>query len=114
MRRGLWITRGGRWRGRPVRVTIAGMDQPWALSVLPTGVENVIELATGRGSTKEAAFDAATDALVACAAALGVVGRQEYRIMVADDLTIITPGLTADGLVDVVALYDLRYRHSAF
>lgn len=53
------------------------MDQPWTLTVLPTGVENVIELATGRGSTKEAAFDAATDALVACVTALGRSGRQE-------------------------------------
>lgn len=103
----MWITRGA-------RVTITGMDQPWTLTVLPTGVENLIELATGRESTKEAAFDAATAALAACAAALGTVGRQKYRITVADDLTIITPGLTADGLLDLVALYDLRYPHSVY
>jgi hypothetical protein len=90
------------------------MDQPWTLTVLPTGVENLIELATGRASTKEAGFDAAADALVACAAALGPVGRQEYRITVADDLTIITPGLTADGLVDLVALHELRHPHTVY
>jgi hypothetical protein len=112
--KGLWITRGGRWRGRPVRVTIAAMDQPWTLTVLPTGEENLIELDTGREATREAAFDAATEALVACAAALGAVGRQEYRITVADDLTIITPGLTSDGLVDLVAIHDLRYQHSVY
>ena len=96
------------------RVTIAGVNQPWTLTVLPTGVENIIELGNGWETTAEAAFYAATDALVACAAALGVVGRQEYRITVADDLTIITPGLTADGLVDLVSLHDLGYQHSIY
>lgn len=105
----MWTTRGGRWRGRPTRVTITGMDQPWTLTVLPTGAENVIELATGRGNTSEAAFDAAADALLDCVIALGPVGRQEYRITVAGDLTIITPGLTEDGLVDLVSLHQLRY-----
>jgi len=110
----LWITRGGRWRGRLVRVTIAGVDQPWTLTVLPRRAENLIELETGWEATAEAAFDAATEALVACAAALGAVGRQEYWITVADDLTIITPGLTSGGLVDLVAINDLRYQHSSY
>lgn len=89
------------------------MDAPWTLAVLRTGAENLIPLGSGREATHAAAFDAAIDALAECAAALGKAGRQEYRITVAGALTIITPGLTEEGLVDFVALNEWAYRQYA-
>lgn len=86
------------------------MDTTWTLQVLPRGVENLLTLGTGRQPTRGAAFDAATAVLIEVAAALGESGRQEYHITVAGDLTIVTPGLTPDGLVDVDALRDMADR----
>ena len=75
--------------------------------MLPTGAENLITVGSGRETTHAAAAESAVDALVRCAAALGRSGRQEYRVTVAGSRMIVTPGLNADGTVDLVALYDV-------
>lgn len=83
------------------------MDAMWTLAVLPTGAENLIELGSGREATPAAAAERAVDTLIRCAAALGGSGRQEYRVTVAGSQMIVTPGLAADGTVDLVALHDV-------
>lgn len=88
-----------------------GVDAPWTLQVLPRGAENLIALGTGWAPSRAAAFDAATGALVEIAAALGKIGRQEYRITVAGRLTIVLPGVTEDGLVDLDALHEMAFRY---
>lgn len=87
------------------------MTTPWTLAVLPAGAENLITLGSGRQTTHADAFDAARDLLVDCAAALGAAGRQEYHLTVAGALTIVMPGTTEEGLVDLVAIHDMTHQH---
>ncbi len=77
------------------------MDITWTLGVLAAGVENVQQLGGGTAATRSGAVEAASDALVVAAMDRG---RQEYRIRVADTLIGVTPGLTAQGDVDLFAL----------
>lgn len=98
----------GRPLARPPRPRHApDVDTPWTVHVLPSGAENLIALGSGREATRAAAAAAATDTLVRCAAALGKSGRQEYRLTVGHTPMIVMPGLTEDGLVDLVALGDV-------
>lgn len=101
------MVRGGRRLGCPECVTIAVMDGSWWVGVLPAGVENVQTVAAGEETSREAAIDAAVDALVVVALDRG---RQEYRLTVADTQMIIFPGLTIHGRIDVEALQDTRYQ----
>lgn len=80
------------------------MNLTWALDVLPTGAENRIPLTGGRARSRQAAVEAAVEALIRVAGALGTGGRQEYRLTVAGSEMIVIPGLTCDGLVDLAAL----------
>lgn len=73
------------------------MDVSWWVGVLPSGVENVQTVASGREATNAAAAGAAVDALVIVAADRG---RQEYRMSVAGTEMMVLPGLTAEGEVD--------------
>lgn len=49
-------------------------------------------------------MDAVVAAVVEEAAALGRIGRQEYRLTVAGSEMIVIPGLAGDGLVDLESL----------
>lgn len=77
------------------------MDVTWWVGVLPSGVENVQTVASGSEETREAAAEAAVDALVVVAADRG---RQEYRLRVAGTELMVLPGLTPEGDLDLVAL----------
>ena len=80
-----------------------GMDVPWTVGVLPTGVENVQMLASGVEETRAAAVEAASDALVVAACDRG---RAEYRLCVAGAEMVMIPGLTEDGMIDASSLRD--------
>lgn len=80
------------------------MKSTWTLDVLPSGAENRIPLSRGRAPTVQDAVDAVVSAVVRVAAALGRSGRQEYRLTVAGNEMIVIPGLTDDGLVDLMPL----------
>jgi hypothetical protein len=86
------------------------MNPTWTLAVLPTDAENRIPLSHGRAPSVPGAVAAVVDALVQVAAALGRSGRQEYRLTVAGSEMIVIPGLTEDGLVDLVSLRSIAGR----
>lgn len=77
------------------------MDVSWTVGVLPAGVENVQMLASGAEASREAAVEAASDALVVAAADRG---RAEYRVSVAGAELMVIPGLTEEGDVDLISL----------
>lgn len=76
------------------------MDETWRLSVLAAGAENAQHVAGGAEDTAAAAAVAAADALIAVAEERG---RQEYRLTVGTTQLVLTPGLTADGRIDLDA-----------
>lgn len=86
------------------------MNLTWVLDMLPAGAENRLTLGGGRAESRCAAVAASVNALVQVAAALGKVGRQEYRLTVAGSEMIVIPGLTHDGLVDLVSLQAIADR----
>jgi hypothetical protein len=77
------------------------MEMPWTVGVLPAGVENLQLLATGVGENREAAIEAASEALVVAATDRG---RAEYRVSLADTEVMVIPGLTDERGVDPSAL----------
>lgn len=83
------------------------MDISWTLGVLPAGIENVQHLTCGAADTRAGAVEEASDALVVAAMDRG---RQEYRIRVADTLIVLVPGLTEQGDVDLLDLFDALQR----
>lgn len=86
------------------------MTVAWSLGVLPSGVENVIDLDCGAAPTVEAARVAAVEALVAAAM---TEGRQEYRLVADGMETIVLPGLTDRGDVESAGLEDAVRRARA-
>lgn len=79
------------------------MDVSWTVGVLPAGVENVQPLASGVGESRAAAIEEASGALIAAAADRG---RAEYRVSVAGAEMMVIPGLTDEGVVDLLGLQD--------
>jgi hypothetical protein len=75
----------------------------WTLGVLYGGAENTVALEEGIESSRGAAIDAASGALVVAASERG---RHEYRLTVADTQIIVVPGLTERGEVDLLDLHD--------
>lgn len=77
------------------------MNITWTVGVLSAGAENLQPLAGGSAQTQEGAIEAASDALVVAAMDRG---REEYRVIVADTLIGVIPGLTEHGDVDLFGL----------
>lgn len=84
------------------------MTVTWTVGVLPPLIENVIELDRGHEPSFDAAFTAASAALLAAVAATG--RRQEYRLTVDDIDMTVTPGLTERGAVDLHGLDQALHR----
>ncbi|MHA6781145.1 hypothetical protein ACVGOW_09130 [Pseudonocardia saturnea] len=79
------------------------MNIKWTLGVLRAGIEDEQHLAGGNAGTRVGAVEEASDALFVAAMERG---RQEYRIRVADTLIVVIPGLTEQGDVDLLDLFD--------
>jgi hypothetical protein len=91
------------WPSEPQRLdgTMSDGAKPgvwWWVGVLAAGSENTVTVGAGTAPTVAGAWASAS---VVVLGAVGVWGRQEYRLTVGGVPVMVIPGLTGDGVVDV-------------
>lgn len=95
------MDRRGRGGGRADPRQHRGVTVIWTVGVMAPSGEKVLELDRGRAATLASAHAAAVAALLATARKMG---RQQFRLAVADREMTVLPGLTEDGRLDHAGL----------